>query len=398
MAIFLNQSDVLFGVNISFADFFCVIILMVLAFSHCLIIPIIPIVFFLVVSMSVLLTAVFYVPFHFELYLDPIKIISDYIKLCATILYFFIGYNLANLNLITKTIKWYSIFGILIGLLGVTLTVLNLKIFSQVLFYADTRYKGLMIDPNYFSVILITSSVYLTRLKEMKVKWKLVIFIITFLSVLAAGSKTGLITLFCYLLIRTFEYVFSKKKNIKMLVIQLVLIVMTIIITTMAFNFFQQFISDLATSRPSFARVYLLFADFNGAVSGNGSERDRTWYVALQIIKLSPLFGIGIGTYTSIASSMFNYNNVAHNTFLQITAEWGLPLAVFFLSYLFYTLGKATFSKSINTETNLILRDIIIIVLFGSMAITLSNARILWFFLGAIVYSLDRNKINSTNK
>ena len=135
--------------------------------------------------------------------------------------------------------------------------------------------------------------------------------------------------------------------------------------------------------------------DFSGAISENGSGRDITWKVAIQVIQLSPVTGIGIGTYSHIAYQMFHSNNIAHNTFLQLSAEWGIPLAFMLFIYMFFTIGKATnFSISNDSEMNLILRDIIIILLIGSMAISLNNARVLWLILGALVFSLKGKGCN----
>ncbi|MDI3545796.1 MAG: hypothetical protein PWP68_1213 [Rikenellaceae bacterium] len=38
----------------------------------------------------------------------------------------------------------------------------------------------------------------------------------------------------------------------------------------------------------------------------------------------------------------------------------------------------------------MILRDIIIVFLIGSMAISLNNARMFWFFFGALVFNSNK--------
>jgi O-antigen ligase len=155
----------------------------------------------------------------------------------------------------------------------------------------------------------------------------------------------------------------------------------------------QNFLNGLTASIPALARIELLFTDFSSAFSENGSGRNITWKVALQLIQLSPVIGIGIGTYSNIAIELFHQSDISHNTFLQLSAEWGIPLAFIFFIYVFFILGSATFTRKPNWDHNLILRDIIIILLIGSMAISLNNARILWLVLGALVSSLNRDNI-----
>ena len=186
---------------------------------------------------------------------------------------------------------------------------------------------------------------------------------------------------------------FSAKKKVKVIISQWFLIIILVLIISLFFTLFQTIINDIASSIPAFTRVQQLFTDFDAAISGNGSERDSTWTAALQIIQHSPVIGIGIGTYMNIASGMFDAKDIAHNTLLQLSAEWGIPLAFVFFAYVFYLLGKATNNRMCNAETNYIIRDIIIILLVGSMAISLNNARVLWLLLGALVSSLYSHNI-----
>ena len=392
ISILLHQSNVMFGINFSFGDFFCLLILLILIVNKQLLIPATPLIYFLLVSMLVLVTATFYIPAKYSINLNPLRISSDYIKLLASFAYFIMGFNLANMNLLKDSVKWYSLFGIVIGALGTVMTLLNLRFFSEILFFADTRFRGLMIDPNYFAVLQITAVVYLSRSRLIKTRYKLIAMLITILSVLTSGSKTGMITLLCYFIFRVVEYLFLRRKEVSTFVFQLSLILLFILLTPIAVELLQIFSNNIASHVPSFARINSLFTDFSYAISGNGSGREDTWMAAFQVIQLSPLTGVGIGTYTTIAWEMFHYDNVAHNTFLQITAEWGIPLAIIFFSYVFFVVLKATNSDTYTTETNLILRDIIIILLIGSMAISLNNARVLWLVLGALVFSIKRGR------
>ena len=392
-SILMHQSSVMFGVNLSLADFFCLFMVVILVIQKQFLIPISPLIFFFVISMLVLVTASFYIPGKYFIHVRPVGIASDYLKLVASFVYFLIGYNLSQLNLIKQTVKWYSMFGLLVGAVGIVFTILNIGLFRDLLFFAGTRFRGLMIDPNYFSVLQITSLVYLTRSISMNARFKFLAIIIILLSVLTSGSKTGMVTLGCYFSFRLLEYLFLTRKRLVVLISQLFLITLLALLAPLALQFLGSLLNNIASSIPSFGRVYSLLTDFNTAISEGGSGREATWIAAFKVIQLSPLIGVGVGTYSAVANELFNYNNVAHNTFLQLSAEWGIPMALFFLSYVFFLLGKVTIQGLQASTMNLVLRDIIFILLIGSMAISLNNARMLWLFLGALVFAMGKQKI-----
>jgi len=394
LSILLHQSSELFGINLSFADFFCVFILVILVISHQLQLPIFPLIFFLIVSSIVIITSTFYVPMVFNIDINPKGIISDFLKLIALLVYFIIGFNLYRLDLMEKTLKWYSLFGMLIGLIGIMTTLLNINLLSEILYYSDTRYRGLMIDPNYYSVLQITAFIYFSRAKSIRFQYKVLALLITLITVLTSGSKTGLITLSCYLAFRIIEYLFKQNKKGSVILIQMTMITLLILVVPMLFHYLPKLIMIIGSIIPTFDRVQLLFTDFSSAISESGSGRNITWIVALQVIQLSPLIGVGIGTYSNIASKLYYSNDIPHNTFLQLSAEWGIPLAFLFFGYVIFLLVRISNSRSsMNLTINLVLRDIILVLLVASMAISLNNARILWLVLGALVCSLNRNNI-----
>lgn len=71
------------------------------------------------------------------------------------------------------------------------------------------------------------------------------------------------------------------------------------------------------------------------------SERSVLWDRAIQVIKARPLLGTGINTYANAhtkydqTQSWRVRNYYAHNGYLQMAAEIGLPGALFFLLFLF---------------------------------------------------------------
>lgn len=385
MAIFLHQSNVIFNMNISFADIFCLFIFLILFMNKQLYFSKTSLIFFMLISVVVLMAAVFFVPFHFQIFSTPKRIISDFSKLCVVFLYFLIGYNLVILNRVGETLKWYSYSGLFVGLLGLFVTILNVNILTDLLFYAGVRYKGFMNDPNYFAILQITALVYFTRISTIQTKVKLIAYVIFFFSVILSGSKTGIITLFCYFTYRIVEYSFLMKKKIKSIMFIFIILLTVILGVVFTYGILQDLMKHLEDQIPTFSRVQSLIIDFDGAVSQDGSEREMAWIGGMQMIQHSPLIGVGVGTYMSIGDKLFQYSEIAHNTFLQVAAEWGIPLAVLLFTIIFLIIGKSFTTSRLNGELTIVLRDILIILLIGSLAISLNNSRIFWLVLGALV-------------
>src|SRR6185437_1623655 len=69
-------------------------------------------------------------------------------------------------------------------------------------------------------------------------------------------------------------------------------------------------------------------------------SRTTVWMAGLRMIKTHPLFGIGLATFKE---QVENYedgekvSNIAHNTFIEITAELGIPALAIFCGILFYS-------------------------------------------------------------
>jgi len=388
MSIFLNQSSIIFNVNISFSDFFCAIVLIILVIKKRLLLPIIPTIYFLVISASVLFTSAFIVPVKFFYNPDFEKIFVDYIKLLVIFAYFIIGYSLSNLKLNETIVKWYSKIALLIGVLGIFVMIFDIRSFHNILFLSRTRYRGLMNDPNYFSIIQISALVYFVRLEDMKKVYRFCsIFVIT-LSIILSGSKTGMITLIGYLALRMLQSLFSLKRKVIIIIFHISLIILIALLMLYTSNVINDLLKYLSNIIPAFKRIQSIFVDFDFAITGNGSGRKIAWETALKIINLSPIVGIGIGTYLGISKKIFGVNVIAHNTYLQLFSEWGLFLSIPLLLYIFITVAKATINKKTNRKINIVLRDIIIVFLIGSLAVSLNNARMFWLFLGMLVFNV----------
>ena len=77
--------------------------------------------------------------------------------------------------------------------------------------------------------------------------------------------------------------------------------------------------------------------------------------------------------------------------FIMAINKWGIVLATLLFVHVFFMIAKSTFNRMCNIDKeNIILRDIIIIFLLGSVGISLNNARMFWLALGALVFNLNK--------
>lgn len=347
--------------------------------------------YFLLLSAVLVSTAIFYTPFKFGVTVEVISIIKEYLKLAVVFLYFLIGFNLMHEKVITQGIKWYSSTALCVGSLGVFINFLGLKFLYQFYDFGEDRYNGFMNDPNYFAIVQISALPFFLRAEKIALKYKVIIYCIILASILISGSKTGFITLFTYTLLFIIGDFLKNKMRLKTLLITLFILIVFIILNEML-QIVETSLALMGENSVQFQRISLLFTDFNSAFNEGGSSRLPIWKAGIYLISLSPLVGVGVGMYSSTAVKVSGIDEIAHNTYIQSYTEWGGIFATIFFCYLAFILLKVTFSKEVNNTTNFILRDMLIILLIGSIAISFNNARMFWLFLGAIVYSTNHKQ------
>jgi len=396
MSVFLNQSNIIFGVNISISDIFAGLIILIMIFSKRFIIPLKEFVFFLVLSISVVFTSSVLVPMMFDFSVNHNHIFRDYIKLVVIFIYFLIGFNSCRDHDSEKIIKFFSIGTLIIGIISVLYSFFNLSFYSNTLYFGGVRFRGLMNDPNYFSILQLAGIAYYIRVKELNSTIKAFILLTLTFSIIVSGSKTGFITLLLYGLIYFFNVLSNKKRSYDKIFRNLLIVVLGLLVTIMLIQFSDSLIEPITNKFPITKRIFTVFEDFGSSVSSGGSSRSRVWSMAFELITKSPLFGIGVGTYVDLSRYLYNYGAIAHNTYLQLMVEWGGILTFVFLLYLFKNLYRVAKRKAYNLNVA-VSSDIIIIFLIGSLAISLNNARFFWIVLGIIISS-NRRVLNNKHR
>lgn len=391
LAVSLHQAGYILGFNMSIADILIPLLLIYLVMQKNFVIPINSIIFFSILITITTFTTFFITPYMFKVIPNFINYAKELIKLIVSLLYLLIGYNMfLNRSMFHKFIKTYSWVGVIIGTIGIIFTIFNVAIFRDYLFFAGIRFDGLMEDPNYYSILILTSVPYFIENQNISVSIKATVISVIFISILISGSKTGTIVFIVFLLFRTtYTYLFNKL-NLKKVMFLIILVLLIPFMLSVLVNSLEY----LSTTIPIINRVLTVFVDFENALSDGGSSRSSVYLTSLEIIKRSPLVGIGVGTYSDIATIISGKGAIAHNTYLQLISEWGLIMSLAIFGYLFnllYLINK----KQNNKNENRILLFVMLILLLGSLAISLNNARIFWIVYGAIIASGSRKLKNS---
>ncbi|MHA2787665.1 O-antigen ligase family protein [Corynebacterium sp. S7] len=388
MAMLLNHTDQIAGLNMSLADPFLVLVLFGFVVTKRFFAFRYSVIFFCVLIAVSVVTTLFITPLRFEVLLGIRGVMGDFIKLIISFMYFIVGTNIARSGLTNVALKWFAVGAALVASIGVLLEAAGIRAFWSLLYFSDFRYTGFMSDPNFYAVLACAGIAYFAYTTQFHPFLRgLAIFVLA-VSVILSGSKTGMVSL---VILTTLILVTRTTRSGKIgpavvlvgLAVGLVVFFNPILETLIAFS------NRYSTEFPQLERLSSLLGDDpTESISGSGSQRASMWSAGLGIIGLSPIFGVGIGTYTQVSRVYFGVYNYAHNTFIQIGAEWGLVLAFILFGWILYLLFRASqrsSDKALDVNT-LILRETIVVFLIGSMSLSLNNARMFWMFLGILAY------------
>lgn len=379
---FLNQTGNILGVNLSFSDLFFVIILIILMLNNEFKLKSTFILFFLFISIIGLFSSIFWAPFIFNISSNIVAVLLNYFKFIIVFFYMVLGYNIARLKYDSIIFKSFCLGGLAVGLIGIFLSITKMDILNELLYYSSVRYRGIMNDPNFFAIIQVAVLACVIKYWEKNVMLKTFFSIVIILSILISGSKTGFITLGIFVVYKVIGNIMLGKKSIPSLI---ALCFIPFLFLLNISSFFTLFLEKLSGSIPILFRVVNLLSNPMEALSSGGSGRTGIWVASLEIIENSPFLGVGFGTFVEIVESLTGSGAVAHNTYIQIIAEWGIFVGGLSLFYLLILFVYLFFSNNKIKESNLA-NDIIFVLLVGSLGISLNNSRLLWFVIGILIY------------
>ncbi|WP_025907120.1 O-antigen ligase family protein [Mammaliicoccus sciuri] len=385
LAIFIQQSSVIVGINISIADFITVILVTYISLFYGKQFKFnIAIQFMIALFIYRFLITLYFVLFNEFISVNVKEVIASTVKFVFVVVYFLLAYLIFNINRYNSTfIRAYIISSTIIGILCIIGSQFKFEIIMDLLYFDEVRSKGLMNDPNYFAMIQIITLILAFKFIENKIL-KIVFSLILIASIFTTGSKTALIILIVLFIFYLLMKIFSG--NVWNLIIILLLIMFTSIIIFISCNF-KPFNIDFIDTIPSIQRMTSIFQNGSQSIDDNGSGRSLVWLNAINLIKYSYGFGIGLIDYVHLGSLINGVNLVAHNTYLQIIVEWGLLFAIIFMGYLIYI-----FIKLLEYNKNakyLYLICILGVLLLYFMTVSFNNSRYVAFIVGLLSFVVN---------
>ncbi|WP_308768299.1 O-antigen ligase family protein [uncultured Anaerococcus sp.] len=295
-------------------------------------------------------------------------------------IFFELGIFLKNNRKIEYLLKYYSYSALIITIFSIGITIIKINPFYNRLYLVPNRLNGLIIDPNYFSILEISSLPYFLNNKKLSATKKIIYSLIILIGTIMSGSKTGFIILSVYIVYRFLKSIlYSYKFNEYNKLLYLFIIFIFIILV---YNSINDLIYYLNLYFPISNRVTSIFLNFNKSLNSGGSSRLYAWGNGIELIKLFPYTGVGKGNNSIIARILFSNGVIAHNTYIQIFVDWGLIIGISLFTYFIYKYFKVF--KNYNTYV--IEREILTIYLLGSLGISLDNSRMLWLIIGSILF------------
>ncbi len=254
--------------------------------------------------------------------------------------------KLINVFLLAMFLSEIVNYGIYLDFWTTAHNELQEKLFGNELPRAFMGHSAYSLFLAFASLLLLNKFIY-----ESSLKYKylyLSFFVITFISLMVSGGRTGLlpfiITLFIYILF-----------NIKRIKIKNIIIFLTLIISLLAISF-----STIKVTNERFSQAKMDIQNiFEGEFNSSFGLRIALVELGIEVVKENPIFGVGIKEnlvaalelsktpeykkydYFSTWSKKDNY----HNQYIEIATQLGLVGLTIFLLFLYY-IAKIKISNS----------------------------------------------------
>lgn len=364
----------------SVADFLLPVLLLVWWAKNELKIPIFPVVLFGGMVALLLINAVFIVPVNFNMPVQYFDVISDFSKFVVVFLYFIIGYQIERLDWTGKLFRSFILGAVIIGIIGLLVSWIWIPLLSDRMWYAGIRLNGWMNDPNYYAVVQCIALVTVLRIEEFKRLRKLLLIALLLLTIISSGSKTGFLTIAAVMMFFVWHEWLDQRLGMKHLLSFTFLLLIGLILTPPFLQNMSEVFDFIGQYIPSVQRIELLLSNFSSAISEDGSGRTEVWDLAVQLIKSSPLIGVSVGNYYHLGKRLHPDPNVAHNTFLQLFAEWGIPITCLLIIFLIFLILRKL-KKSTDKRARAI-QQALLIFSVSSMSVSFNNSRLFWLIIG----------------
>lgn len=183
------------------------------------------------------------------------------------------------------------------------------------------RGTGLMLDPNFFSIYLIIGLIF----NRFYIK-NSILEIVIVIGIISTLSRMAFLFLFVFYILTLTKKSFQNY----LLLIPLLLLFIFLIPDP---------IKDYIVIRFLDLRNIFDFSTITSATDSSATSRIITLFSSFEIIQSNIISGIGYGNVRSAFEAILGYDNVTHNTFLELIVISGI-LGVFPILFIFYYLKK----------------------------------------------------------
>lgn len=238
---------------------------------------------------------------------------------------------------------------------GLVLNMVDFALGSTEIFSVTLgRASGLYINPNTSGLVLSLSYVLLHR--DIGKSFRLLVYVLFVLAVVATASRAGLLyvaLITLYLLVTGYFFIWSRRAIIFNAVVVVALIVSASAIQQVS----DKVLSEISTVNRSFENRFQNLQDlFEGDESSMEISDDSRFKLLVLYTRhylQSPVLGNGLGF--SRSEQLTGLEQASHNMYLHLLNEYGLIGLLFYLYYIYKSLGKALRFKRSNYEPHLLL-------------------------------------------
>jgi len=307
--------------------------------------------------------------------------IQPFLVYMSFFIFFFVTLSVVNTPSRVKIVIWAVVICMLIAS---QYGIRQYRIVSQ--YYPGYRAAGSFKDINYFALSIVIALPFAYYLYKIVKQFYLKIFLASAMLIYCAAlmftlSRGAVVGVAALLLA---SQAVSKKKMKALIVLSIIVVL----------GFY--FAPDSLKKRFEETKM----AGEEGAIGAEASTTHR-WHLFLagvNMIKAHPISGVGIGNFKPLSvqyEPRLGQTFIAHNTYLSIAAEMGLPALFFFLGIIFYTyrtLWRLRRTLADDPEWAL-LPNVLIVSLFGfvvtALFLTAENTKLFWLLVFFTI-ALDR--------
>lgn len=377
----LHHTALIGGINSSLADVALMFVMVVVVARGNVILPRWAVLVFFGIASVGVFVAMTVPPIFFGVTPDLMLIVTGLIKFLTLSLFWFVGWYSVDLGMFPSIVRGYVLAGVVIGLIGITVSFVPIPIISDQMLFGGFRLRGFMADPNYFAILQVTA-LALVRLLRLKLRYSFFSYSVLVTSILLSGSKTGLLVMLAVLMIMGTGFFDQHKPAYRGRALARTVVLLVIGFAVLLTGRSNELISWADSHSPALARGLTVLVDFDLAVDAGGSNRQNVWQGGLEIINTAPLTGVGFGMYLPTVTATTETIGVAHNTYIQMAAEYGIVITLGWVLMLCIAFYRNPILDALKFELSG-LRIALVAFLLAAGGLSLNNARVFWILLGA---------------